>query len=80
MAASQPTDYTPGDMPIAEQTQTYHWVMRLFKWGSLVSAAGLAMLTLWFCTPAGPIPGIVVALIILVLGVVFLRDKSKPAH
>jgi hypothetical protein len=43
-------------------------------------AASLVMLVLWFCTPAGFIPGVVVALIMVVLGGVFLRSKPGAHH
>jgi hypothetical protein len=73
-------DYTPGEMPIAEQAATFTGVVGMFKWGSLAVAASLVMLVLWFCTPAGFIPGVVVALIMVVLGVVFLRSKPGAHH
>ena len=43
-------------------------------------AAFLTLLVFWFCTPAGFLPGVVVAAIIVVLGVVFLREKPVAAH
>lgn len=72
--------YAPGDMPIDEQKSTFTGVMGMFKWGSLIVAAGLTMLTIAFCTPAGILPGIVVAAIMLVLGVMFLRAKPGAGH
>jgi hypothetical protein len=75
------TDYVPGEMPIQEQASTFHGVMGLFKWGSLFTAAALVLLVFWFCTPAGFVPGFIVALILLVLGGVFLREKkTASAH
>ena len=71
--------YHSGDMDIHEQTSTFHSVMGMFKWGSLAVAASVTLLVLWFCTPAGPLPGIVVALIMVILGVAFLREKKSPA-
>jgi Bacterial aa3 type cytochrome c oxidase subunit IV len=73
-------DYVPGEMPIAEQAATFHGVMGLFKWGSLVTAAFLTMLVLWFCTPADFFSGAVVAVIILAVGIFTLRAKPDAAH
>ena len=73
-------EYHPGHMNISEQASTFHSVMGLFKWGSLAVAASLVLLTLWFCTPAGFLPGFVVALIMVILGVIFLREKPSAAH
>jgi hypothetical protein len=68
-------------MDIAEQKATFHGVIGLFKWGSVGVAASIALLVLWFCTPAGPIPGFVIALLMVILGVAFLREKkAPPAH
>jgi hypothetical protein len=72
--------YTPGEMPIADQQATFTGVMGLFKWGSLAIAVSLILLTMWFCTPAGFLPALVVSLIVLILGVVFLRAKPQAAH
>ncbi len=70
-------EYHSGQMNIAEQTSTFQSVIGMFKWGSLAVAASLVLLTLWFCTPAGFLPGFVVALVMVILGVIFLR--AKPA-
>ena len=69
-----------GEMPVQAQASTYHSVMGLFKWGALGVAALLVLLTLWFCTPAGFVPGFVVAVIMTILGVVFLRGGKTAAH
>ncbi len=74
------TDYHPGDMNIAEQSATFNLVVGLFKWGSLALAASLVLLIVWFCTPAGFLPAFVVAILMVVLGVAFLRGKKSAAH
>lgn len=74
------SDYQPGSMEIEEHKATFHGVMGMFKWGSLVTAAALAFLTMLFCTAAGFAPAAVVAVVILVVGVIFLRQKKSPAH
>lgn len=77
---SSHAEYHPGDMPIEEQKATFTGVVGMFKWGSLFTAAALILLTMWFCTPAGFFPALVVAVIVLVLGVVFLRTKPEAEH
>ncbi len=69
-----------GDMPVQAQSSTYSGVMGLFKWVSLALAAFLTLLVFWFCTPAGFFPGAVVAVIMLIVGFVFLRGGKTAAH
>jgi Flp pilus assembly protein TadB len=69
-----------GDMDIHEQASTYRAVNTLIKWCCLALASGLVFPILWLCTPAGPVAGFVVAALIAVLGVVFLRDKPAADH
>ena len=72
--------YHPGDMNLTEQSATFQGVMGMFKWGSLAVAASLILLVLWFCTPAGFLPGFVVAAVVVILGVVFLRETKSATH
>ncbi|WP_091737017.1 aa3-type cytochrome c oxidase subunit IV [Phenylobacterium immobile] len=72
------SEYHRGEMDIQEQASTYDLFGGMTKWGSLALAALLALLVLWFCTPAGFLTGFVVAVIVAVVGFVILR--GKPAH
>lgn len=74
------SEYHRGEMDISEQKATYAVFMSLTKWGSLAIAAGLVLFTVWFCTPAGFVPGFVSAVVISVVGVVVLRDKPEAGH
>lgn len=74
------SDYHRGEMDIHEQAATYHGVMAMTKWGSLVIAVALLVLTLWFCTDAGFMGGTVTGLVVLVLGVLLLREKKGGGH
>ncbi len=74
------SEYHRGEMDISEQTATYNAVMGLTKWGSLALAVALLMLTLWFCTPAGFIGGLVPGLVLLVAGIALLREKKDGGH
>ena len=74
-------DYHRGEMDIQEQAATFNLVMGMTKWGSLVLAAFLLFVVLWLCTPnAGFMGGAIAGTVLLVAGVVFLREKPAPAH
>ena len=74
------SEYHRGDMDISEQVATYNLFNGLTKWGSLVLAALLLLLVIWFCTPAGFMAGFISAVVMTVLGIVFLREKPTADH
>jgi len=79
--AGASSDYQRGNMDIAEQTATFHLVMGMTKWGSLVIAAGILFFTLLFCTHTGFLGSAISAIVMVVLGVLVLRDnKDAAAH
>lgn len=78
--AGPASDYHRGEMDISEQRSTYQLVMALTKWGSLYLAAALVALTVWFCTDAGFMAGLVWAVVLVVLGTLLLRDKKGAGH
>lgn len=78
--AGPSSDYHRGEMDIAEQNATFHLVMGLTKWGSLVLAAFLLFVIIWFCTPIGFLGGFVSGMVLLILGIVGLREKSAADH
>jgi ABC-type enterochelin transport system permease subunit len=73
--AEHASDYTRGEMIVEEHERTFSGFIKLTKWGSLYIAAMLMLLTLWFCTSAGFLGGMVVAAVIVVLGTLVLREK-----
>jgi thiamine transporter ThiT len=73
-------DYHRGEMDIQEQAATYAAFGGLTKWGSLAISVLLLMITLWFCTPAGFLGGLIPGVVLAVLGVVFLREKPGSSH
>lgn len=77
--AGPASDYHRGDMDIAEQNATYKLVMGITKWGSLYLAASILALTMWFCTDAGFMSGLIAAVVVIVLGTLVLRDKKGGA-
>ncbi|WP_304172364.1 aa3-type cytochrome c oxidase subunit IV [Phenylobacterium aquaticum] len=74
------SEYHRGEMDISEQVATFSLFNGMTKWGSLAIAALLAMLVLWFCTPAGFLAGFITAAVMVVIGVVALREKPEAAH
>ncbi|WP_293901402.1 aa3-type cytochrome c oxidase subunit IV [Phenylobacterium sp.] len=80
--AGPSSDYHHGDMDIREQQSTFHLVMGMTKWGSLILASFLLFVVLWFCTPSfGFIGGGFCGVVLLALGILLLRDnKAAPAH
>jgi len=74
--AGQASDYHRGEMDIHEQVSTFHLVMNITKWGSLVLAALLLTLVLWFCTGTGFLGGAISGIVVLALGILLLRRGS----
>jgi hypothetical protein len=78
--AGQASDYHRGDMEIQEQVSTFHLVMGITKWGSVVLASLLLFLVLWFCTHTGFVGSFITGAIVLILGIVLLRERKAAAH
>jgi hypothetical protein len=78
--AGPASDYHRGEMDIQEQVSTFNLVMGMTKWGSLILAAFLLFIVIWFCTPAGFVSGFVSGVVLLALGIVMLRSKPEAAH
>ena len=74
------SEYHRGEMDISEQTSTYHAVMGMTKWGSLALVVALLMLTLWFCTPAGFLGGLIPGVVVTAIGVLVLGGKKSGGH
>ncbi len=74
------SEYHRGEMDISEHTATFHAVMGLTKWGSLALAVLILVPTLWFCTPAGFLGGLIPGVVLAVLGIIFLREKPGAGH
>ena len=70
--------YVHGAMEISEQVSTWHLFMFMAKWGSLLTAALLVLLTVWFAVGAGFIAGAIGGVAVFVIG--FFALRSKPAH
>ncbi|WP_340646673.1 aa3-type cytochrome c oxidase subunit IV [Phenylobacterium sp.] len=74
------SEYHRGDMDISEQVATFNLFNGMTKWGSLAIASMMVLLVLWFCTPAGFLAGFISGMGLLVLGIVFLREKPAADH
>ncbi|WP_339929721.1 aa3-type cytochrome c oxidase subunit IV [uncultured Brevundimonas sp.] len=71
--------YVHGSQAIDEQKSTFGLFVTLAKWGSLVFAALVTLLTLWFQPGGSAITGFITAGVVLVVGWFFLRSKPS-AH
>lgn len=69
------SEYHHGDQDASAHVATYHAFMGLTKWGSLTVSVALVILTMWFCTDAGFMAGLISGVVLLVLGIVFLRSS-----
>ncbi len=79
--AATEVDYTIGSMPIGEQRRTFDFFIGLVKWGSLIIAALLVLLTLWTSTGAGWLGSMVGGAVVLGLGILLLKGKNDgEAH
>jgi hypothetical protein len=68
-------------MDIHEQAATYARVMGMTKWGALAVGALVLCLTLWFCTDAGFMGAAITGVVVVALGVFFLRGSEEhEAH
>jgi hypothetical protein len=76
------TEHTHGEMDIVEHATTFHHFLQFTKWGSLAIAAAVLFLAMWFCTGAGFLGAAVTAIVVLIVGVMVLREKHShgPAH
>ena len=78
--AGPASDYHRGEMDVSEQVSTFHLIMGITKWGSLVLASFLLFIVIWFCTTAGFISGFITGAVVLVLGILLLRSRPDAAH
>jgi len=78
--AGQPSDHHRGEMDIHEQQRTYHAFLVLSKWGSLLIIVGVLFFSMLFAVKAGFLGSAATAFVVLVLGIVLLREKKKVVH
>ncbi|HSZ50653.1 MAG TPA: aa3-type cytochrome c oxidase subunit IV [Caulobacteraceae bacterium] len=74
------SDYQHGEMSVAEQARTYRAFGNMAKWCSLAIAVLVVMLVLWFCLGATFLGGLIPGVLLLALGVTFLRAQPVPSH
>ena len=74
------SEYHHGDQNPATQIADFRLFAALTKWLSLFAATLILMLTLWFCTGAGFLGGLVPGLIVLGIGVAVFRNKPRQVH
>ena len=78
--AEPASEYHHGQMDVHAQAATFSAFVKLTKWGSLALAALLVALVSWFCTKGGFLPGAFGFVVVLIGGIVVLRDHGDPKH
>ena len=73
-------EYHRGDQDISEQVTTFSDFGKAIKWGCLALAVLLVMLVLWFCVGAGFFVGLFSGVVLLAVGIFFLRSNPDAAH
>jgi len=71
--------YHHGDQNISEQVHTYRVFDELTKYAALCVGVLVLMLSLWFCLGVGFLGGLIPGLVLLGLGIWFLR-RGTPAQ
>jgi len=77
--AEHASDYTHGQMDIRQQQGSFDIFLKMTKWGSLAVAVAVLFATIWFCTDGGFLGGLVPSLVLMALGIFFLREKPAGA-
>ncbi len=77
--AEHATDFTAGEMDIHQQAATFHHFIKFTKWGSLAIAVLVLTATIWFCTTGGFMGGAVAGIVVLVAGILLLKEKPHDA-
>ncbi|MGH7025387.1 MAG: aa3-type cytochrome c oxidase subunit IV [Caulobacteraceae bacterium] len=80
MADTHSDEYRHGEMNAATQVADFRIFASLTKWFALHIAVLILVLTLWFCVGASFLGGLIPGLIVLGLGIAFLRNKRRPVH
>ncbi len=78
--AGKPTEYHRGEMDVHEQARTYHSFLAFYKWGSLAIAVGLLFFALLFAVGVGFFGAAISAGVVLVLGILILRERPNAGH
>ena len=73
-------NYVRGSQEISEQASTFDLFVGLAKWGSLLTAATLVFLVLWFQPGGSFIGGAITAVVVLVAGFFFLKSGKTSSH
>ena len=69
--------YVRGSQEISEQALTFDAFVGLTKWGSLIIAAALLFLTIWFQPGGAFLPAAISAFVVLVAGFFILKSPKK---
>lgn len=73
-------EYRRGEMDIHQHELTFRGVMRLTKWGSLIIAVTVLFFSMWLAAGVGFFGSFIAAVVVLALGIFFLRSKPRPVE
>ena len=75
------SDYVHGKMDIHQHESTYALFNNLTKWGSLILSVALVFIVLLTFVPsAGFMTAFIAAVVLAILGWVFLKKKPDASH
>jgi MFS superfamily sulfate permease-like transporter len=69
--------YVRGSQEISEQESTFDAFVGMSKWGSLIIAASVLFLVIWFQPGGAFIPAFISAVVVLVAGFFILKSPKK---
>jgi len=73
--AETASDYHHGDQDPSANIVSYKLFLDLAKWGALHLAVVTLVLTLWFCTGAGFLGGLIPGIVLMGLGIWLFRAR-----
>jgi hypothetical protein len=80
VADTHSDEYHHGQQNPATQIADFRLFAAAAKWISLFGGTLILVLTLWFCTSVGFLGAFATGIIVLAIGISFLRNKSRPVH
>jgi thiamine transporter ThiT len=78
--ADDHAEYVHGSQNAATQIADFRMFAALTKWFSMIAAVLILVLSLWFCVGVSFLGGLVPGVIVLAIGIAFLRNKRRPVH
>ncbi|HEY5070768.1 MAG TPA: aa3-type cytochrome c oxidase subunit IV [Caulobacteraceae bacterium] len=78
--AEAASEHHHGDQPVSEQLSSYRLFQTMAKWSALHLGVLILVLSLWFCVGENFLGGLIPGIVVLALGIWFLRSKPPAEH